>query len=267
MQDGLLDVNQSLFLELFGPESPPPSPTTAPSTAFATVDGSIADSKSFESSSCDDDEESAANHNRGQPVATSVPGLVMWKHALSPAECRDVLDSIKHIGWFDPAAGINQAMRFGKLPTFLDTIGCLGRELIDEALSTRVPLFDQMIGNHYYPGQGLTAHVDLVNRFADGIVIASLCGSCIMEFSPVCDADTVHPCASSSIVEVFLESGDIVGLSGAARWSWKHGIPDRMVDEWQGQHYPRTERISITLRRMLPTTDSALCMEMKTRDS
>lgn len=32
----------------------------------------------------------------------------------------------------------------------------------------REPLFDQMICNYYEPGQGITPHVDILSKFADG---------------------------------------------------------------------------------------------------
>lgn len=50
-----------------------------------------------------------------------------------------------------------------------------------EMLCNRQPLFDQMIINEYWPGEGIGEHVDLLS-FEDGILSVSMGSTCIMRF-------------------------------------------------------------------------------------
>jgi hypothetical protein len=43
-------------------------------------------------------------------------------------------------------------------------------------------------------------------------------------------------------------------MHGEARWQWMHGIDPAEADEWHGQTLLRTERVSITLRRLVQTS-------------
>ena len=113
----------------------------------------------------------------------------------------------------------------------------------------------QLILNLYRGGEGLASHVDLVNRFADGILLCSLgpcgCGT-VMEFRHA--SGKVHP--------LFLPSGSVLLLSREARYEWKHGIPARSIDLVRSADDPghveaiaRSIRLSITIRSMLPGAD------------
>ncbi|KAL2916902.1 hypothetical protein HK105_203690 [Polyrhizophydium stewartii] len=206
---------------LFGPETPEPAQAPLPPACAAADTG----------------DDLAWLRTAPQPVA-AVPGLVLWKQALLPEVLEPVLAAIDHAGWFRPADGINQAMRFGSLPRFLAPIELVGAQVIDPQLDGRDPLFDQMIANHYLPGEGLPPHVDLVHRFADGIVVATIAGTCTMVFAPV------DPRAAADPVSVFLEPGDVVGMSGDVRWRWTHGIPATTHDEHGGVSVARSRRIS-----------------------
>lgn len=128
--------------------------------------------------------------------------------------------------------------------------------------TSREPTFDQMIANYYEPGQGLRHHVDLIKRFDDGIIVASISGTCIMEFRPAqsfkheSGGDVLSE--EDSVIPILLLPGDVVCLSGPARWEWEHGIPERVEDEWEGRRIPRASRVSVTLRKLLP---NALIMD------
>ncbi|ETS61325.1 hypothetical protein PaG_04345 [Moesziomyces aphidis] len=113
----------------------------------------------------------------------------------------------------------------------------------------------QLILNLYRGGEGLASHVDLVNRFADGILLCSFgpsgCGT-VMEFTHA--SGKVHP--------LFLPSGSVLLLSREARYEWKHGIPARSIDLVRSSDDPghveaiaRSIRLSITIRSMLPGAD------------
>ena len=175
----------------------------------------------------------------------------------------------------------NQAMRFGRkhLPTWAlelaDAIAHLAarptgdgddrtdtifpQEVLARA-DTKRGVFDQMIVNNYVPGDGLKPHVDLA-AFADGVAVVSLQSAVVMDMYPpmVCgggggmEYETSYP--------VWLAPGDVLFLSGDARWRWRHGIAKRRNDPprgWSpiansssgGAWVERGFRTSVTLRAM-----------------
>lgn len=179
----------------------------------------------------------------------------------------------------------NQAMRFGRkhLPTWAqalaDAIAHLAARPTDngddntdtifprEVLArgdTKRRVFDQMIVNNYVPGDGLTPHIDL-HAFADGVAVVSLQSAVVMDMYPpvVCgvpnseggmEYETSYP--------VWLAPGDVLFLSGDARWRWRHGIAKRRHDPPRGwspiansssggdSWVERGFRTSVTLRAM-----------------
>lgn len=82
------------------------------------------------------------------------------------------------------------------------------------------PLARQIILNLYPPGTGITPHVDLPDRYADGILGVSLLGSCTMEL----ESDI------GETAEVYMPRGTVYAMTGEARWYWSHGITGRMAD-------------------------------------
>ncbi|KAM0749643.1 hypothetical protein T439DRAFT_273512, partial [Meredithblackwellia eburnea MCA 4105] len=107
--------------------------------------------------------------------------------------------------------------------------------------------------NLYRPGQGISPHVDLLDRFEDGIVGLSLLGSATMEFTPDAGVDEDEDDAA--------QPGDCYVLTGQARYGWNHSIPARLEDVYmeEGVAEPvtlrRRTRISITIRRMKTGAD------------
>ncbi|KAJ3216067.1 hypothetical protein HDU67_009947 [Dinochytrium kinnereticum] len=185
----------------------------------------------------------------------------MWKSALSHELQQDLLSAISNQCVLDPASGRNQAMGFGVLPDFVHPLFTIGKRILPSPLSDRTPVFDQMILNHYYPGDGIKPHLDLA-RFEDGVLIASFLSSTVMEFR-TCDEDEgfgydLKESHSNKIpVDILLEPGDVVCLSGDARYRWTHAIAHRdrdktMDSNGKAQVLERGERISITLRRLTP---------------
>jgi alkylated DNA repair dioxygenase AlkB len=91
------------------------------------------------------------------------------------------------------------------------------------------------------------SHVDLL-RFDDGIIIVSLLSSCVMTMRPANHNDKQSE--GSVRRDILLRPGDILALSGEARYHWKHGIEERLIDEIDGETIERGTRISVTLRRL-----------------
>ena len=209
-----------------------------------------------------------------------IPGLVVIRRALSLAEQQALLQHLAEEGWVSPSSdaldavvhnekplrhNANQAMRFSPLPTWANTlVHHLGRIASHSAalpphLLARTPLFTQLIVNRYAPGDGLKHHVDL-HAFDDGICSVSLESSTVMEFSKSTSAKDDE---DAVVVEVNLDPGDVLFLSGAARWQWRHGIAAREWDDVtdvesveEGVTRRRRRRLrewrtSITLRAMV----------------
>ena len=100
-------------------------------------------------------------------------------------------------------------------------------------------LSDQVIVNEYAPGHGIPPHVD-APLFTDTIVSISLGSSCVIEFT--------HD--SGGQQEQFLDPMSALVIAGEARHAWKHAIPAREQDIWDGRVRPRTRRVSLTFRKM-----------------
>jgi alkylated DNA repair dioxygenase AlkB len=123
----------------------------------------------------------------------------------------------------------------GRLPGWLLA---LAERLHYDGLIARVP--DQSAINEYLPGQGIATHVDCIPCFGDTVISLSLGSPCVMEFS----RDGVK-------IPVLLEPRSVLVMSDVARYQWKHGIPARKHDHYEGEDYTRGRRLSITFRSIL----------------
>ena len=129
--------------------------------------------------------------------------------------------------------------RLGDLPPWTTEIA---ERLCRDGLMPWVP--DQMIANEYGAGTGIFAHLDL-DAFDHTIVSISLGSACVMQFIES-DAGTVET--------ILLEPGSALVLSGDARYKWKHAIAPQPSDFWMGREIVRGRRVSLTFRRMLPSS-------------
>ncbi|KAL4076310.1 hypothetical protein J3A83DRAFT_4088741 [Scleroderma citrinum] len=154
--------------------------------------------------------------------------------------------------------------RMGKgLPPFLISLlhhlSQILRPCIPDALHSLLfpsknapPRARQAILNLYHPGEGITPHVDLLNRFDDGIIGVSLGSGCSCDAG---DADV------RDRWDLYLPERSVLVLSKDARYLWTHGIPGRIhdlvQDEDGGDAYlmQRGTRLSITFRWLLPGAD------------
>jgi alkylated DNA repair dioxygenase AlkB len=122
----------------------------------------------------------------------------------------------------------------GDLP---DWASRLASRLLDDGLTAAVP--DQATVNEYYPGQGLTSHVDCVSCFGDTIITLSLGGSCVMEFT--------HS-QTQEKREILLLPGSLLVLQREARYLWQHSVAALNRDKYKGREFVRSRRVSITFR-------------------
>lgn len=114
----------------------------------------------------------------------------------------------------------------------------------------------QIILNLYRPGEGITPHIDLPGRYADGIMGVCLGSGCVMDFERR-KTDGEQSEEVESKYSVYMPARTVYCMTGDARWKWAHGIPSRdrdVVVDPQGQVRTilRDVRISITLRWMKP---------------
>jgi hypothetical protein len=83
----------------------------------------------------------------------------------------------------------------------------------------------QAILNLYEPGEGITPHVDLENRYGDGIIGVSLGSGCVMNFR--------HDLRGQQ--DLYLPKNSVIVMSDDARFLWQHGIEGREVDLVEGE--------------------------------
>lgn len=182
-----------------------------------------------------------------------VPDLIYIPDYLSQAEQVSLVATIDAQPWLDDlkrrvqhygyrydykSRGIDRDMYLGPLPEWA---GALAERLHAQGHAPVCP--DQLIVNEYLPGQGISAHIDCIPCFGATIISISLGSTCIMEFEHT---------RSSEKTLVLLRPGSMVVMGGQARMAWKHGIPARKSDWFDGQVIPRSRRLSLTFRQVLP---------------
>jgi len=214
-----------------------------------------------------------------QRTAPPIPGLFFEPSILIPSDL--ALDLTNHARrYFSTGSGsVNQVMLFGRasdkgsgLPPFLEALIPTLSDLLNPHLPAHThallfptsaypsaPASRQAILNHYTPGEGITPHVDLLTRFADGILGVSLGGGTVMTFRHV-SADTRSGEAKrEERFDLYLPERSVLVLTGDARYKWSHGIEGRLEDcleeGEENTWLKREERVSITLRWLLPGAD------------
>ncbi len=161
--------------------------------------------------------------------------------ALDQEDCLgDLQRRVQHYGYkYDyKRRSIDASLRLGPLP---DGSLAMVPRLQGYCFQEAAP--DQLIVNEYQPGQGISLHVDCEPCFEHEIASLSLGSACRMEFSPV-----KNPKEKESL---FLEPGSLLILQDQARYAWKHGIPARRSDPYQGQKVARSRRVSLTFRKVI----------------
>ncbi|KAH9884915.1 hypothetical protein C8Q73DRAFT_605720, partial [Cubamyces lactineus] len=129
------------------------------------------------------------------------------------------------------------------------------------ASHTGPPRARQAIINLYWPGEGITPHVDLLDRYGDGIIGVSLGSGCTMDFAKAPAKSDASPEAKAECA-LYLPKGSVLVMTKEARYEWTHGIAKRfddLVEETGGAAHSvlleRNVRLSITFRWLLPGAD------------
>ncbi|KAF9651240.1 hypothetical protein BDM02DRAFT_3110965 [Thelephora ganbajun] len=129
----------------------------------------------------------------------------------------------------------------------------------------------QAIINLYHPGEGISDHIDLLDRYDDGIVGVSFISGCVMRFRKPRDRGQHRDPLSHQhlrYTNLYLPARSVVAFVGDARYKWTHGIPSRRLDLVQDEFEPqsmhegeksswldRQLRLSVTFRWLLPGAD------------
>ncbi|KAF9553278.1 hypothetical protein CPC08DRAFT_673422 [Agrocybe pediades] len=211
-----------------------------------------------------------------------IPGLYFQPNLVLPQDLAEEVVSFCMKTYFRTPAD-NQVMLFGRfipstesaiesssgfpriLHELLDKVSCILKPAVpsktyDLLFPTNSTKARQAIINLYQPGEGITPHVDLLGRYADGIVGVSFSNGCSMRF------DKVNPVEDDSKTrwDVYLPENSIIVLSEEARYDWTHGIDKKRKDyvstETPGSNTPgswieRSVRMSVTFRWLLPGAD------------
>jgi len=185
----------------------------------------------------------------------SIPdGLTKISGAFTPQALAAIEAELARERWLDAS----QAMRFSPLPPWVSRLArdikalaiehgvCEASNATDEAFAFSQIIVNQYGGDQRFP-QFLRPHVDLA-AFGELIASLSLRASCAMDFTP-CDRAT-------PAVRVELDPGDILILTGDARWRYEHGIEAPPLTDTKSIDSSRMaavwHRISITFRTMDP---------------
>ncbi|KAG7097489.1 hypothetical protein E1B28_004831 [Marasmius oreades] len=208
-----------------------------------------------------------------QLLPPPIPGLFFDPSILLPGEVADTVFRYCLATYFT-SPEVNQIMLFGRAPSSSTQLSPGSKEHV-ELLRPLLPpnvhslLFPsiprrarQAIINLYNPGEGITAHVDLLRRFGDGIVGVSLSSGCVMQFvrqrGSSVDNEAEGRCSDEMLLEhdLYIPERSILVMTEDARYKWTHGIPHRSQDyvesETGGVWINRKVRLSITFRWLLP---------------
>ncbi|WVQ98001.1 hypothetical protein IAU59_005121 [Kwoniella sp. CBS 9459] len=198
-------------------------------------------------------------------LAPSIPGLWIFPSVLPNDIARNTVNALGNVDVFSGGSR-DQVMLFeapkhlsanSSLPAYIHKLLNDVRELLQPYITVETartlfdqPLARQVILNLYPPGEGITPHIDLPNRYADGIIGCSLIGGCVMTFQK---GEERH--------DVYLPPRTVYILSGESRWEWTHGIEGRehdVVEREGGQGREtilRDLRVSVTFRWMKEGAD------------
>ena len=151
----------------------------------------------------------------------------------------DLKRRVQHYGYrYDyTARKVDPTMFLGPLPEWAQP---LAARLVADGHMPTAP--DQLIVNEYEPGQGISAHVDCVPCFGPVVCSLTLGSQCVMELTSV---------AGDGAESLLLERGSLLVLNGESRYKWRHAIPGRKSDKFDGLVLPRGRRVSLTFRTVL----------------
>lgn len=154
---------------------------------------------------------------------------------------RSMKRRVQHFGWrYDyKARKVDPKSYLGPLPAWAQE---LAERLLELNVVSELP--DQVIVNNYDGNQGIAKHIDCPECFLGPVVTISLLETWDMIFTRKLADGT-----SERFVQLLRQRSAAV-LAEEARSTWYHEIPGRAAEHG----VPRIRRISITFRKVAPTT-------------
>lgn len=170
-------------------------------------------------------------NEREQSSLISIIDGLSWSH--------DLKRRTQHYGYkYDyTKKSIDSSLYLGPLPEWLSIYT---QRLLDLNLFSECP--DQVIINEYFPGQGISKHVDCIPCFKDTIASLSLLSQCEMNFEHI----KTKKCGA-----LMLGPLSLLVLNGEARYEWMHSIPMRLEDKFKNDVFKRKRRVSLTFRKII----------------
>jgi alkylated DNA repair dioxygenase AlkB len=183
----------------------------------------------------------------------SIPGLYYCDNCITEDEEKELINNINKEKWSNELSRrvqhygykydykkrkINKDDYLGDLPKWTNNAENKIFDLINGNKNINLPYkkFDQLIINEYQSGQGISAHVDCVPCFTDGIITMTVGNSGIMTFSK----DGVSH-------DVKLKRRSVAILSGSSRYKWTHEI-----NKTKNKNFSDVDpRISLTFRKCI----------------
>ncbi|MDE2670437.1 MAG: alpha-ketoglutarate-dependent dioxygenase AlkB [Chloroflexota bacterium] len=179
-------------------------------------------------------------------------GAIYEPGFLTEAECEHLLNAIdaqeehwmtglqrrvQHFGWKYDYSSRGTGERADPVPDFILPIA---EKLRERGWFSSVP--DQVIINEYEPGQGIGAHADR-DCFGPAVAMLSLADRWPMQFEPA-----GRHTSKGERLELFLDVGSILVLTGEVRNKWVHSIVRRKTDGQGPAKRKRERRVSVTFR-------------------
>lgn len=126
-------------------------------------------------------------------------------------------------------------------PSFLTCLKDLQENLSNICLSLELtPIdFNQCIVNNYYPGQGISKHID-----------SSVFGDIIGCYTLNSGSNVIFR-YNDEIFKLYTKPNSMYIMSADARYKWTHEIESKKYDILNGTKTDRLRRISITFRTMM----------------
>ena len=162
---------------------------------------------------------------------------------------------VQHYGYvFEYKTKKVDIQNHNQFPKWLDII--LEKLKDIDLLKNFIP--DQCTINEYYPGIGISPHIDTHSSFDNTIISISLENNIIMSFRDMIDKNIEK-------TEILIPNRSLLIMKDDARYKFSHGISYRKTDNINGKLVRRGKRISITLRKIL--TRNCNCKWAKLCDS
>lgn len=183
-------------------------------------------------------------------TSTSIPGLRYLQNVITPEQQERLIAIIDQQSWLTSlrrrvqhygyrydykSRSVDASQFLGPLPEW--SLPFLKQLQADRIIEHTL---DQLIINEYEPGQGISPHIDCRPCFGEVILSLTLGSTCVMEFT-----------RAEEKVALLLEPRSLVIMQGEARHMWKHGIPARKTDQYEGKAWERGRRLSLTFRNVV----------------